>query len=286
MASPAVLNLRPASEEDRSRLANLLHFETHVHRHLDWRRPLDWLGTVPFFVTETAGRLNAALACPPDPPGVAWVRLFAVITRVEPAKAWSALWPVALQQLEQLAAVQAAAIPLEDWFRSLLTKSHFENTHNVVVLEWKPDGSVHQNEKTSQPIIRSMRESDIPAIHRVDVAAFAPLWQNSQDALSLAFKQSGLATLIENEGKVMAYQISTQSSQGLHLARLATHPQMQGRGLALTLVLDLQRKLVQRHGSLLTVNTQDNNAPSLSLYKKLGFKLNGERFPVFQFPLN
>jgi ribosomal-protein-alanine N-acetyltransferase len=286
MAAPAVLSLRPAIEEDRSRLANLLHFETHVHRHLDWRRPLDWLGTTPFFVTETAGRLTAALACPPDPPGVAWVRLFAVITRMEPTKAWSALWPATLEQLEQLAAQQAAAIPLEDWFRRLLAKSHFENTHNVVVLEWKPDDGIQEKENTSQASIRPMRESDIPAVHRVDAAAFAPLWQNSQDALGLAFKQAGLATLIEDQGEVIAYQISTQSSQGLHLARLATHPKMQGRGWALNLVLDLQRKLIQRGGSLLSVNTQDNNLPSLSLYKKLGFQLNGERFPVFQFPLN
>jgi ribosomal-protein-alanine N-acetyltransferase len=286
MAAPAVLSLRPATEEDRSRLANLLHFETHVHRHLDWRRPLDWLGTVPFFVTETDGRLTAALACPPDPPGVAWVRLFAAITRLEPAKAWSTLWPVALEQLEQLAAHQAAAIPLEDWFRRLLAKSHFENTHNVVVLEWKPDGDVPQIGPAAQASIRLMREGDLPSVYRVDAAAFAPLWQNSQDALGLAFKQAGLATLIEDQGEVVAYQISTQSSQGLHLARLATHPKMQGRGLALDLVLDLQKKLIQRSGSLLSVNTQDNNMPSLSLYKKLGFKLNGERFPVFQFPLN
>lgn len=265
----------------------MLHFETHVHRHLDWRRPLDWLGSAPFFVTESAGRLNAALACPPDPPGVAWVRLFAAITRLDTSEAWSTLWPAALDQLNELQAEQAAAIPLQDWFRNLLANSNFEYTHNVVVLEWKTKAGLPADEQRAvAPNIRPMTEKDLLGVHRVDEAAFAPLWQNSLPALTLAFKQAGLASIIEEEGQVIAYQISTQSSQGLHLARLATHPAAQGRGLALSLVKDLQKKLLQRRADLLSVNTQDNNTPSLSLYKKLGFQLNGERFPVYQLQLN
>jgi len=287
MAAPAVLSLRPAIEEDRSRLANLLHFETHVHRHLDWRRPLDWLGSAPFFVTESAGRLSAALACPPDPPGVAWVRLFAAITRLDTAEAWSALWPAALDQLSELKAQQAAAIPLQDWFRNLLAKSDFEYTHNVVVLEWKTKAGMQTNGHSNDlPTIRLMTEKDLAGVHQVDTAAFAPLWQNSLNALTLAFKQAGLATLVEEKGNVIAYQISTQSSQGLHLARLATHPNAQGRGWALNLVKDLQSKLLNRGAFLLSVNTQDNNIPSLNLYKKLGFILTGEKFPVYQQQLN
>src|SRR3990170_910727 len=99
MAAPAVLSLRPAMEEDRSRLTILLHFETYVHRHLDWRQPLDWLGQDPYFVLETGERLSAALACQPDPPGVAWVRIFAVATRLDPAEAWTNLWPPARNSL-------------------------------------------------------------------------------------------------------------------------------------------------------------------------------------------
>lgn len=285
MAAPAVLSLRPATEDDRSRLANLLHFETHVHRHLDWRRPLDWLGSPPFFVTESAGRLSAALACPPDPPGVAWLRLFAVITRMDTAEAWSALWPAALDQLTEVQAEQAAAIPLHEWFRKLLAKSSFVHTHNVVVLEWKPKAGIPSSDQL--PRVRLMTEKDLAGVHQVDTAAFAPLWQNSLDALKLAFKQAKLSTLIEEDGKVIAYQISTQSSQGLHLARLATHPSAQGRGLALSLVKDLQGKLLNRRGEgFLSVNTQDNNTPSLSLYSRLGFNLTGEKFPVFQQQLN
>jgi ribosomal protein S18 acetylase RimI-like enzyme len=279
MAAPAVLSFRSATEEDRSRLANLLHFETHVHRHLDWRRPLDWLGSSPFLISETAGRLSATLACPQDPPGVAWVRLFAVVTRVDINEAWELLWPAAEEQLRALGAVESAAIPLHDWFRKLLSGSGFHHTHNVVVLDWR---AAPVEPLDSSVRIRPMNWEDLVAVQAVDQAAFAPLWQNSVAALEQAYRQAGFATVIEDEGQIVAYQLSTLSTQGLHLARLATHPSMQGKGLALRLVRDLQANVLQRHEGRLTVNTQDNNKPSLGLYKKLGFQLTNECFPVYQ----
>lgn len=284
MAAPAVLNFRPALEEDRSRLANLLHFETYVHRHLDWRRPLDWLGSAPFLVNESSGRLNSALACPQDPPGIAWIRLFAVVTRLEPDEAWFSLWPSAKEQLKLLGGEQAAAIPLQGWFRKLLADSSFKHTHNVVVLDWRADTKMIEAGDTLK--IRAMNQQDLPSVYQVDKESFAPLWQNSLQALEQAYKQAGIATVIEENKQIVAYQLSTKSSQGLHLARLATHPSMQGKGLALALVRDLQSYVVKHREPHLGVNTQDNNIPSLSLYKKLGFKLTNERFPVYQFPLN
>lgn len=279
MAAPAVLSFRPAVEEDRSRLANLLHFETHVHRHLDWRRPLDWLGSSPFLISESAGRISAALACPQDPPGVAWLRLFAVITRQDVEQAWEALWPAAEQQLGHQGADEAAAIPLQDWIRDLVAGSGFAHTHNVVVLDWRTRPvTIELNDLHMRP----MNWEDLPAVHAVDEAAFAPLWQNSIAALEQAYRQAGLATVIEKDKHIVAYQLSTLSTQGLHLARLATHPSMQGQGLAFALAQNLQANVLQRREQRLTVNTQDNNKPSLSLYRKLGFQLTNERFPVYQ----
>ncbi|MCL5429701.1 MAG: GNAT family N-acetyltransferase [Chloroflexi bacterium] len=283
MAAPAVLSLRPAMGEDRSRLANLLHFETYVHRHLDWRRPLDWLGRDPYLVLESGGRLNAALACQPDPPGVAWVRIFAVATRLDPAEAWAMLWQQIRQQLVELGAETVAAIPLQDWFLKILSKSDFQHAHNVVVLDWNPKNKVEPSAVPSLTI-RRMEEKDLEGIYEVDRAAFNPLWQNSLEAIQMAFNQSGFATLIESAGKIAAYQITTRSSQGLHLARLATSPEFQGQGLGSALVKDVQMQ-ARRGQDRLTVNTQDINTPSLGLYKKLGFKFAGESFPVYQYQL-
>ena len=73
---------REARESDRQQLANLMHFESHVHRHLDWRHPLDWICCQPYTVIEENQNITAALACPPDTPEVSWVRFFAVSSRM------------------------------------------------------------------------------------------------------------------------------------------------------------------------------------------------------------
>lgn len=285
MAINAVLSSRPAFAEDRGRLANLLHFETFVHRHLDWRRPLDWLGHEPYLILEASGRLAATLACPQDPVGVAWVRLFGTAARVSPAEAWAELWPQALAKLQELEVREIAAIPLQDWFKELLLSGGFKHSHNVVVLEWRANAG-NPAPETQEFMIRAMDAADLQQVAETDRAAFAPLWQNSLEAIKLAFDQAGSATVIQQDGRIAAFQLSTIGTQGLHLARLATHPSHQGKGLAKALIRELQAKALARKEKLITVNTQDNNLPSLALYKKLGFQLTGEAFPVYEFFLS
>jgi ribosomal protein S18 acetylase RimI-like enzyme len=278
MASPAVLDIRPAEEKDRSRLTHLLHFETYVHRHLDWRQPVDWLGNQPYFVIERAGRVSAALACPPDPPNVAWIRLFACTSRLGATEAWELLWPEARAALRHLEAEQAVALPLHKWFRHLLEAHDFKHAHNVVVLDWQPTPD-YEPPKTHP--VRAMRVSDLEAVQRVDNAAFPPLWRNSLNAVELSFKQAAYARVIEEDGRLAAYQISTPSSQGLHLARLAVDPDFQGRGLAFALGQDVKRHASQYAMQRVTVNTQTTNVASLGLYKKMGFDYTGDEYPVY-----
>jgi ribosomal-protein-alanine N-acetyltransferase len=285
MATPAVLTLRKAQHDDRGRLANLLHFETHVHQHLDWRRTLDWLGQQPFMLAENSGRLTAALACPPDPPAVAWLRLFAVSARTMPSEAWKMLWPAA-QEMFNSETKQIVAIPLEKWFQELLNSSQFEHVHNVVVLDWQPDyASNDPKGEEAKGNIRPMRIDDLAEVHAVDNASFQPLWQHSLKTIQMAFAHCAHSTVIEFEGKIAAYQISSLSNQGLHLARLAVHPDWQGQHLAQTLVQHLQEEVRQMPTKRLTVNTQDINEPSLALYEKTSFQRTGEKFPVFEMDL-
>ncbi len=72
--------IRPATTEDQNALSGLLNFHGAIHRHLDWKPTMDWLGKQPFWLMESDHHLLGALAIPPDPPHVAWVRLF--VTRL------------------------------------------------------------------------------------------------------------------------------------------------------------------------------------------------------------
>ena len=277
------LTVRSAGQEDQRSLAQLVHFETFVHRHLDYRAPLDWLGSELFLVLEQQERVEAALVCPPDPPKVAWIRLFAASRQLKPQKAWEAMWCQAKEELSRTpSVVWAAAIPLQNWFRSLLEKSQFSISHHIVMMKWERQ-PIKNGAIPSWLSIRSMMPDDLSAILIVDEAAFVPVWQNSLISLEVAFRQAGIATVAEIDGHIVGYQISTPTHMGGHLARLAVLPAFQGQGLGNALLLDLLTQFERRGALVVSVNTQKDNLASISLYKKNGFKYSGEEYPIFQY---
>jgi ribosomal-protein-alanine N-acetyltransferase len=275
--------VRTALTNDHSQIANLMYFEPHVHRHLDWRGPLDWLGVQEYWVMEQFDSVTAAMACPPDPDRVAWLRLFAHSSAVPLSDAWNILWQNAKKSLDGRN-LTVAAITVTDWLSTLLSDSGFESKQQIVVLEYNSSGS-QQRPIPENVTIRPMTEKDLPTVAAVDTAGFAPLWRNSLSALHSGFSQSGFATVAEVNGEIVGYQISTRNSFGAHLARLAVAPKQQGRGLGYLLVQDLLNQIHYAGLYRLTVNTQNDNNTSLALYKKIGFHLTGERYTVFTYPL-
>lgn len=277
------LAVRPAQMADQSSIANLMYFEPHVHRHLDWRGPLDWLGVTEYWVLEQDGTLEGALACPPDPEGVSWLRLFAHSSDVPEAIAWNMLWDHTRSTLQGSGLV-VAAITTADWFSTLLIESTFDQKQQIVVLE-HPILDFVQRPIPFNVDLRSMTERDLAEVSDVDKSGFSPLWRNSRSAIRSGFMQSGFATVATVNDEIVGYQISTRNSFGVHLARLAVNSHFQGRGIGYYLVQDLMLKCQRVGLHRLTVNTQNDNATSLALYKKIGFELTGERYKVFTFQL-
>jgi ribosomal protein S18 acetylase RimI-like enzyme len=278
-------NVRPATQEDRQRVASLVHFESHIHRHLDWKSALDWLGDQPYLLVERNRQLVGALACPPDPPGIAWIRIFAVADTLSPSFAWQLLWPAARKALVDLDTNLLAAIPIQPWMRKLLNANGFTHTHGVVLLAWEgelpPPRRPHEKVK-----IRTMTRDDLPMVAEIDAQSFGHLWRNSRASLEVAYQQSVVATVAEAPRGVVGYQISTQSPLGGHLARLAVHPEEQSKGIGYALVREMQAAFIQRGVHQVTVNTQHDNDPSLALYLKTGFQPTGEEYPVYQISLS
>ena len=277
------LAVRPARQTDHTPIANLMYFEAHVHRHLDWRGPLEWLGADEYWVLEQNGLVTAALACPPDPEGVAWLRLFAHSSEVPTTDAWKALWENARACLAGRNLL-VAAITVADWFSVLLSESGFTTRQQIVVLEQKLS-TFQPRQIPSELILRPMTEHDLTAVAEVDKSGFAPLWRNSLWALQSGFRQAGFATVAQMNGEIIGYQISTRNSFGAHLARLAVSAPLQGQGIGHLLVQDLLMQCLRAGLHRLTVNTQNDNLNSLALYKKIGFELTGESYNVFSLQL-
>lgn len=87
--------------------------------------------------------------------------------------------------------------------------------------------------------------------------------------------------MAEEASRLVGYQISTGGTFGAHLGRLAVLPQDQGHGIGAALVGELIADMRRRGSSKVTVNTQADNAASLALYSRLGFRLTGEKYPVY-----
>ena len=284
MRSSGDLVLQRARPTDRSQVAALLSRAYWRHAHLDWRDPLDLLSQEPNLLAYHGDRLVAHFACPPDPDQTAWVRSFCVDASQPPLSAWRPLWAEAAAACISLEVRQVASLLSGEWMRPLLAEAGFRETNAVVFFEW------HGGELTLRPAtpgrLRALRQVDLPDVVRVDGRAFAPLWRNSLESLTAAMSQSIVATGVEVDGRLVAYQLTTASPFGAHLARLAVEPDLQRQGLATALVVDLVRHLARRGFDRVTLNTQADNLRSQELYRGLGFRETGQRYPVFETTLS
>jgi ribosomal protein S18 acetylase RimI-like enzyme len=278
------INIRSATNADRQRIANLIHFGSHVHQHLDWLSPLDWIGREPYLVLENIEGLVGTLACPPDIPEITWIRLFAISSKIQLDEAWRLLWEHSLDGFKTRGKIKITALSMQNWFSLILEGSNFKHTDNVIVLI--TELSEEFREPPSKSIrIRQMLPEDLYIVLDIDHAAFSLEWRNSREALETAFHQSSYPTVAEVGDELAGYQYSTSSGMSGHLARLAVKEHMQRRGIGYSLVHDVVQHFQQNGVKNISVNTQESNHKSISLYARAGFKLTGEAYRVYQYIL-
>jgi len=271
-----------AGADEQDLVEGLLESASWQHRHLDWAHPADLLGQTPYLLALDEGLPAACLAAPPDPEGVSWLRLFAVASGYELEAVWQDLWPRAAPAAAEAGAGVVAVLCLARWLPSLLTASQFKETDSVIFLEWTA-----ALPPEPQPVegLRPIVQADLDQLAALDHRAFEPIWRHSSAALAMALRQSSYATCVTRDDRLVAYQISTGSAFGGHLARLAVDPEWQGQGLAQGVVSDVLRYFAGSRSPRVTVNTQASNQRSLRLYQGLGFEKSEQSFPVFEFAL-
>lgn len=272
---------RSATLSDSAQISSLVNIAHFVHRHLDWHSPEHWIGHPPFWVIEKKKQIVAALACPPDPTGVSWIRLFFSVLEQSPEPIWRELFQKVLIELQLLKVNMLVAIAIQDWFEQILNNNGFDHIQDVIVL--RHYGTRNLRSGSKDLTIRNASKQDISAITFVDHCAFSPMWQMPEDAVMIALEKPYLAMVAEYQGKIVGYQISTISGENVHLARLAVLPELQNKSIGKALVSNLLENCESNHIEQITVNTQGDNLASLTLYKKMGFLLTGDRFPVFGF---
>jgi ribosomal protein S18 acetylase RimI-like enzyme len=277
--------LRQAERTDYTALYNFTNSLSNIHRHLDWRDALEWLGHQPFWICEENRHVLGALACPPEPPDVAWVRLFGASTHVSLDRTWRSLFDRALENLHACyPAPTVVSLALREWYVDLLKRNGFSHHQDIIVFMF--DGQPPSPPAIDPRItLREMDDEDLDRVKVIDNLAFEPIWRLSPDDLRFAASKSSYCTVAELDGEIVGYTMSSSSGVYAHLARLAVDPGLQRQRLGYALVQDLLDHFINQMDYWgVTLNTQNDNRASLALYHKIGFRETGERFPVFVYP--
>ncbi len=278
---------RLLEETDYRQARDLFQIAPRRHIHLDWQN-LPGLLIDPLtrcWVVQQDGNIRALVGAtihrlPQTGPEVAWLRL---ILPAAYAAMLDRVWEALQADLTQRGIEQIGLLAVDNWVEKLAARWRFEHTNSVVTLE-RPAGPL------PPPVvppygIRNVTHSDLQIIEEVDAAAFHPLWHHNRAALEAAQQQSATFTLIEREGEILGYQLSTWYIDTGHLARLAVKPNAQGRGLGKALVSEMLRFFEKRGITRITVNTQEDNLVSQNLYTGLGFHFTGHSVPVWTLEL-
>jgi ribosomal-protein-alanine N-acetyltransferase len=265
-------------------VGDLLNIAPLRHMHLDWQSLPALLGDplLCCWVTRhhsvLEALLGAAIHVPLSGPKVAWLRL-ALPPIDEHSPALGCLWEALQTDLAERNVRQIGLLAIEPWIENIAAQWGFQHINTVVTLQ-RNFGPV-PSPPTPPLQIRPVTRTDLDDVVQVDAASFRPLWQNSHDALLAAQSQASTFTLIELEGEVLGYQLSTWYLDAGHLARLAVKPEARGQGLGKLLVGDTLRFFEERNINKITVNTQADNLISQQLYVDLGFIHTGHRVPMW-----
>ncbi|HSM26341.1 MAG TPA: GNAT family N-acetyltransferase, partial [Anaerolineaceae bacterium] len=150
---------------------------------------------------------------------------------------------------------------------------------NIIVLEWYQN-QVKNNKFNGDLNISTVETNDFPAIIHIDKKCFSSFWQLPSLSMKEAYYQAGYFTKAVLNGKIIGYQLCTESPSSAHLARLAVDPEFQGNNFGKALVNDVLKHYLSSGINQITVNTQDDNLSSQALYQKLGFQISEEKYPV------
>jgi len=282
------LHLQPILAAERDSLAWWIDHAPLAHIHVGWLNPARWVGRpVSLRLADSHGRTHAALVTAPDGLGVAWVQAFACGKGHAPQASWQALWEAARQALIDLGVRRVWAMTSEASFAAILLAAGFQQSSEVVTLTYLGERADPPDTPPDTPpavVLREMRAADLPAVLALDNLAFTPPWQMDREALETTFHASAVTALALHQAEAAGYLLATQSQGRLHLARLATAPGWQRKGIGRAMTLHLLHQADRQAAGHLTVNTQIENYASLKLYEALGF--GGRGRPVAVYSLN
>lgn len=272
--------IKPANQCDHQALLRFINGPQLSFEHLDWwssRARLNEDSTYALFDNQ---QIAALLSVSPETDQFAWIRFFFALRDGRHKLNFQTLFQHSLNWLQKHQVGSLFSLANSNWLENLLVENGFELSTKIISLSLT-DPESSDIEHPEGMILRSMTYADLKQVQKLDHLCFEPPWQLNSASLEKCYFKGCYSSVIYKENELLAYQISTQFLDQVHLARAAVHPVARGHHLATLLIMDLLRECGRGGTSLFTVNTQIDNQPSIHLYQKLGFKKTEDFVPVY-----
>lgn len=296
-----ISEVRIAKKSDAPAITRLLNAARLTHYHVDWRRPVEWLGDGGFVVipdvmdsaTEAQmpsllpprEQLLACLAVTADPMPAAWVRLTAVSPQLDPHMALTEMFAVVVEHLRKTAVTEVGWLVLDPWALPYLPELGFEQLTVIETYE-KHNLDLPKIRPVPDLLIRPVENGDFEGLAELETAVFEPLWRFSKETLMIARRDAVSFDVAMLGDRLVGYQISSGGRFGAHLVRLTISPDLQGRGIGTAIFGHAIEEYQRRGYQHVTLNTQVDNDASHHLYNKFGFSASGEQMPLWVMPLS
>jgi len=266
---------------DRRMLFDLIDSQYRVHIHLDWLS-IDRLlndSNLSIWLAWQGGMLIGALATAPPLVDATWIRMAVIHDAYEAETVFPPLWTALRAELRAGGVRTVGLLAQREWVGMIAPLFEMTEQNRIVTLQ--RSGKDYPPPRITGVRVVPGELEDLDLALAIDHAAFAPIWQLSKQALREAIRLSAYFTLAIADGQPVAYQLATLYTSSGHLARLATLPTWQGRGIGGILIGNLVARFNQRHIHIISVNTQQTNQQSQRLYRQFGFSAGGVDIPVW-----
>ena len=164
------------------------------------------------------------------------------------------------------------------WLTSVLDRRGFVSCDWVVTYEWNYRPVIVGGNR--RVTVRSAHLRDLPTLLSLDRQIFGPIWHkpinNFEEALARAF----IFSVAERDGLIVGYQWCEKHARHGHITRLAVRPDCQGQGIGTRLLTEALSSMVEAGVTWITLNTQESNLRSQTLYERYGFRPTGDRVAV------
>lgn len=282
-------SVRPATEDDLTRIAQLLHHAERRYYGMLGNDMPRLLASVPAVVLQGPTELWGVAISGWRTNRVTWLRCLAFARGIAINDGMDTLLPplhAALRNRGMQHIYYAGDETADAWLIPALTQQGYLPDTTVVVYEkhnlhipTRGNGAAH---------IRPVQPSDLPALADLDSHCFEAHWTMNGAALGAAMaEEKSFFIVAQLDGPIVGYAYATSHFSGrlIHLVRIAVDPRQQSHGIGARLLAEVIAFARLNNADLITLNTQSYNERAQHLYEWFGFAPNGDYQTVLRYNL-